>query len=53
MQKRKQGQPHKGWKDSAKATHRTPKTDTEDHMRCCGTIEPQYNCPETVATQEK
>ena len=20
----------------------------ESHMRCCGTVEPQYNCPETV-----
>lgn len=20
----------------------------EDHLRCCGTPEPQYNCPETV-----
>ncbi len=25
-----------------------PKPDTEDHVRCCGTPEPQYNCPETV-----
>lgn len=24
------------------------KGDNEDHMRCCGTVEPQYNCPETV-----
>ena len=22
--------------------------DDEDHMRCCGTVEPQYTCPETV-----
>lgn len=21
----------------------------ETHLRCCGTVEPQYNCPETVS----
>lgn len=23
--------------------------ETEDHMRCCGTAEPQYNCTETIS----
>lgn len=24
------------------------RSEPETHLRCCGTVEPQYNCPETV-----